>query len=194
MSPSITLRGVIPVLPTPFHADETIHPAALEPLVDFAVQAGVGAVCLPAYAGEFYKLAERERYALVQAAVQAAAGRIPVIAQSNHPAARVAAEIAQRNADLGADVISFAIPRVFSVTPADLLAYCETVCRAVDLPILVQDFNPSGATVDADFCCRLAAVCPNFAYIKLEEPLMGGKVAAIRAATQDAVGVLEGWG
>ena len=34
-----------------------------------------------------------------------------VLAQSNHPSARIAAEIARRNEELGADVISFAIPR-----------------------------------------------------------------------------------
>src|SRR5690606_28033748 len=49
-------------------------------------------------------------------------------------------------------------------------------------------------TVGADFCRDLLDRCPNFRYIKLEEPLMGAKVTAIREATGDQVGVLEGWG
>lgn len=189
------LRGVVPVIPTPFRAgSEALDLDALGPLIDFAVEAGAAAICLPAYAGEFYKLTDAERFAVVKAAVRAASGRIPVIAQSNHPAATAAAEIARRNVDLGADLISFALPRLFALGENDLLAYAATICDAVPVPILIQDFNPNGPTVGADFCAGLRARCPNFRYIKLEEPLMGAKVAAIRAATDDAVGVLEGWG
>lgn len=192
---TVTIQGVVPIIPTPFHATtEEIDLAALAALVEFAIGCGVGGICLPAYASEFYKLTEEERFQVVGVAVQAAAGRVPVLAQSNHPAAKAACEIAARNAGLGADVISFAIPRIFGLGQEDILAYCIAICRAAPTPVLIQDFNPGGPTVGADFCRRLHAACPNFHYIKLEEPLMGEKVTAIRAATGDAVGVLEGWG
>jgi len=58
----------------------------------------------------------------------------------------------------------------------------------------VQDFNPGGASVGASFARRLHELSPNFRFLKLEEPLMGPKVHAIREATAGAVGVLEGWG
>jgi 4-hydroxy-tetrahydrodipicolinate synthase len=189
------LRGIVPIIPTPFRgADETVVAEAIAPLVEFAAGAGAAAVCLPAYASEFYKLTEDERLQVVAAAVAAAHGRIPVIAQSNHPSAKVAADIARRNVEQGADLISFAIPRLFALDLEDLLRYCATICDAVAVPILIQDFNPNGPTVGAEFCRRLVEACPNFRYIKLEEPLMGAKVRAIRAATGEAVGVLEGWG
>jgi dihydrodipicolinate synthase/N-acetylneuraminate lyase len=189
------LEGVVPVLPTPFCAgSEAVDTGALGPLVDFAIAAGASAVCLPAYAGEFYKLSEAERFLAVEGVVRHAAGRIPVVAQSNHPSAKVASEIARRNVDLGADLISFAIPRLFALGADDILRYCEHICNAVTVPVLIQDFNPSGNTVGAEFCRQLADACPNFRYIKLEEPLMGAKVTAIRTATGDRVGVLEGWG
>jgi 2-keto-3-deoxy-L-arabinonate dehydratase len=91
-------------------------------------------------------------------------------------------------------LISFAVPRQFAVPVPDLLGYCRTVTEAVQVPVLIQDFNPGGPTVGADFARSLHELCPNFRYLKLEEPLMAGKVRAIRAATSDAVGVLEGWG
>lgn len=189
------LHGIVPIVPTPFHrGSEEIDYAALRRLIDFAIAADVSGICLPAYASEFYKLTEGERFRLVEEAVQHAAGRAPVIAQSNHPSTKVACDIARRNAELGAAVISFAIPRLFGLGADDILAYCRALCDAVDVPILIQDFNPGGPTVGADFCRRLAEACPNFRYIKLEEALMGAKVTAIREATGDAVGVLEGWG
>jgi 4-hydroxy-tetrahydrodipicolinate synthase len=41
---------------------------------------------------------------------------------------------------------------------------------------------------------RLHRAHPHFCYIKLEEPMLAGKIAAIRELTGGGVGVLEGWG
>jgi len=158
------------------------------------VDCGLSAICLPAYGSEFYKLTEAERRQLIETAISTADGRIAVTAQSNHPSAREAAELAKRHQELGADLISFAIPRQFRLPDADVLDYCRTVCQAVSLPVLIQDFNPGGVTVGGDFAGQLAAECENFRYLKLEEPLMSAKVQAILQATENRVGVLEGWG
>lgn len=191
---AVQLRGVVPIVPTPFCGDESIDLDGLAACVEFAVRCGVCAVCLPAYASEFYKLTEAERRQVVETAIRAADGRVAVIAQSNHPSARCAAELARRHADMGADLISFAVPRQFPLPAADLLDYCRTICRAVERPVLIQDFNPGGPTINGEFVRALLAECSNFRYVKLEEPLMSGKVRAIREATLDQVGVLEGWG
>jgi 4-hydroxy-tetrahydrodipicolinate synthase len=189
------IEGIVPVVPTPFRAeDEAVDLAALDGLIDFAAALGVPAVCLPAYAGEFYKLSDDERLQVVERAVRASRGRVAVIAQSNHPSARHAAATARRNEELGADLISFAVPRLFGLPDDDLFDYCRTVCDAVTRPVLIQDFNPGGATLGAAFCARLREACPNFRWVKLEEPLLGPRVVAIREATSDEVGVLEGWG
>ena len=188
------LKGIIPVIPTPFTEDEELDLEALERLVDFAANSGAAGICLPAYASEFYKLTDPERAAVVRTAVKSAKGRVPVLAQSNDPCARTAVEIARRNAGLGADVIGFAIPRQFALPEDEILRYCETVAKAVSIPVFVQDFNPGGATVGTNFAVRLLEAADNFRYLKLEEPMMGSKVRAIRTATRDQVGVFEGWG
>jgi len=149
---------------------------------------------LPAYGSEFYKLSENERTAVIETAVEQANGRAQVVAQSNHPSSRIAADVARRNQDLGANVISFALPRQFALAEIDQLRFAGTVTRAVNRPVLIQDFNPGGATVGAEFARRLTESTPNFAYLKLEEPMMGPKVRAIAEATRGHVGVLEGWG
>lgn len=194
MSRPRDIRGMIPIIPTPFLEDGSIDRDGLAALCEFAVAKQVAALCLPAFASEFYKLSERERLEVVRLAVKAVDGRIPVIGQSNHGSARVAAELARANQDAGASVISVALPRAFAYTPEDHLEFARTVGRAVEVPLLVQDWNPAGPTIDAAFCARLREACPNFRYVKLEEPQMGAKVRAIRAACGDEVRVLEGWG
>jgi len=188
------VHGVVPVIPTPFDNDELVDFESLERMIDFAAGAGVTAVCLPAYGSEFYKLAERERAELIRAAVRFARGRVKVVAQSNHFSSKLAAETARQNQDAGAGVISFALPRMFSLGEDDLLRYATRVAQSVTIPVLVQDFNPGGASVGARFAQRLHDASPNFRFLKLEEPLMAPKVRAIREATRGAVGVLEGWG
>lgn len=188
------LRGVVPIIPTPFDAAGEIDERALGRLIEFAVRCRVGAVCLPAYASEFYKLTEEERLRVVGIAVRAARGRVAVVAQSNHASARIAASLARANVAEGASLISVALPRQFPVPEADHLDYVAEVFGAVTVPCLLQDFNPAGSAVGAGFCVKLRKRAPNFRYIKLEEPLMAAKVVAIRRATRNRVGVLEGWG
>jgi len=188
------VRGMVPIIPIPFRVDESIDLDGLAALCQFAADRAVGAACLPAFASEFYKLSADERVEAVKVAVGAVGGRIPVVGQANHGSARLAAELARANEKAGAAVVSVALPRTFAYTEPDLLDFARTVGQAVDVPLLVQDWNPTGPSVGADFCARLLEACPNFRYLKLEEAGMGPKVRQIRSATGDRVGVLEGWG
>ena len=190
----VQIDGIVPVVPTPFDNYGHIDEEGLRRLVDFCVAGNACAICLPAYAGEFYKLSEQERHDVVRIAVDQAAGRIPVIGQANHPSSRVALDLAHRMEASGVSMISIATPRIFALSEDDLLRYFRTVCQSISVPLLIQDFNPGGATVGADFAQRLHTDCPNFSYLKLEEPMMAEKVSRILEATRGKVGVLEGWG
>lgn len=188
------IEGMVPVLPTPYNEDETIDAASLRRVVDFCIDHTAAAVCLPAYGGEFFKLSEDERVEVVRIASAHADGRIPVVGQANHTSQRIATLMARQMQDSGADLISLAVPRLFGLNEQDLLRFIIPIAESITVPLLIQDFNPGGATVGAEFARQLHEACPNFQYLKLEEPLMGAKVRAVREATQGQVGVLEGWG
>jgi len=188
------IDGIVAVVPTPFTSEEAVDWAAIGGLIDFACACGACAVCLPAYGSEFYKLSEAERLRLVSEAVEVARGRIPVVAQVNHPSALRAVEAARACEDVGAAAISTAVPRLFPLGEADLMRYFSRLLEAIGLPLLVQDFNPGGPTVRAEFVGELHRRYPHFRYVKLEEPRMAAKVARIREETSDGVGVLTGWG
>ena len=192
--PDCVVRGVVSVLSAPFDTNGDLVLEDVARQVEAAVAFGIAGVCLPAYGTEFYKLTDEERVDLVRTAAEASSGRVPVFGQANHDAARHAAELARKLRDVGADHISFALPRRFAIPEPDLLDFAASICASVDLPILVQDFNPGGTTVGADFCRNLRDLCPNFKYIKLEEPLLGPKLRAIKEACDGDVGVFEGWG
>src|SRR5437667_12163049 len=79
------IDGIVPVIPTPFDADEEIDWAALRSLLDFAAGADVGAGCLPAYGSEFYKLTEAGRRGAIVVKVDHVRGKTPVIGQVSYP-------------------------------------------------------------------------------------------------------------
>ena len=88
-----TLVGIVPVIPTLFAEDESIDERSLAAVIDWVARAGLGGMCLPAYASEFYKLTEAERAQVVAVAVETNAGRVPLAAQANHGSSRIACEL-----------------------------------------------------------------------------------------------------
>ena len=189
------LTGVVPIIPTPFTKDEEIDDKALCNLIDFAVDGGIEAVCLPAYASEFYKLTDEEKLHVVKVAIDYAAGRIKIVAQSNNPSLRGAIKLAQANVKAGADVVSLAVPRIFNLPEDSLKEYLSGFLSSIpDTPVLIQDFNPGGASISADFIKELMNEHPNFKYLKLEEPLCAPKFEDIIRKTDGNIGLFEGWG
>lgn len=189
------LFGVVPIVPTPFTENEEIDENALRNLIDFAIAGGIKAVCLPAYASEFYKLTDEEKLQVVRVAVEHAAGRIKIVAQSNHPSLKVAIRLAQANVAAGADVVSLAVPRIFSLPESSLKQYLSEFLQSIPTtPVLIQDFNPGGSSISVEFIKELMDENPNFKYLKLEEPLCAPKFESIIKATKGKVGLFEGWG
>ena len=189
------LVGVVPIIPTPFTQKEEVDEDALKRLVDFTVSNGVEAACLPAYASEFYKLTDEEKLQVVRVAVKHAAGRIQIIAQSNHASLKVAIKLAQANVEAGADIISLAVPRIFNMPEDSIHEYLSGFFEAIpNTPVLVQDFNPGGSSISVGLIKQLIDEHSNFKYLKLEEPLCAPKFEDILKATGNKIGLMEGWG
>jgi 2-keto-3-deoxy-L-arabinonate dehydratase len=188
------IGGIVPIIPTPFRSDDSIHEQDLRRIVRWIGEHGAGGMCTPAYASEYYKLTDKERDQVVSIVIDENGGRVPVVAQANHGSASVAAATAARYEQMGADVISIAVPRMFDLPGGDVLRYLGRVADAISIPLLVQDFNPGGATISPTDIDELNRQHPNFKYLKLEEPLMIDKLVSIVDTVGDRVGVLEGWG
>lgn len=194
MKRAAQLAGVIPILPTPFTDLDEIDLEAVGRLVEFAVTCGVQAVGTPAYASEFYKLDPSERALLVETALVAARGRVGVVAQCNHHSPRHAARLAADAERCGAMAINIALPRAFASSPSQLLNFAQTVCEAVSLPVIVQDWNPAGGSVGLDFVLQLRHRCRNFKYLKLEDAGIAPLIRTIHRETGGEVRVFSGWG
>src|ERR671932_1084366 len=104
-------HGVLPALVTPFTADgEAIDTAALAAIVERLVGAGVGGLVPGGSTGEFTTLSNAERRALVEVTVEAAAGRVPVVAGTGALSTRETVELSVHAEACGAAAVLIVAP------------------------------------------------------------------------------------
>src|SRR3954451_11942821 len=99
-------HGVLPGLITPFTDDgDAIDTRALAALVERLVGAGVGGLVPGGSTGEFTTLTNAERRQLVEVTVDAAAGRVPVVAGTGALSTRETVELSLHAERAGAAAV-----------------------------------------------------------------------------------------
>ena len=188
------IRGVVSVMLLPLHADESIDEETFRNQVDFAIASGASAVCAPAFATEFYKLSDPERYRVAKILVEQAAGRVPVFISTGSGSVHSTVEFSRYAESIGADGLMVVAPRWCALGVRELTEFYEAVCRSVSLPVMLQDADFTGAGLPAKLFIELAERCPNFLFAKLEVVLPGTKCAEIIKASGGKLQVLYGLG
>lgn len=188
------LRGVVSVMLLPIHADESIDEKTFRNQVDFAIASGASAVCAPAFATEFYKLSDPERYRIAKILVEQTAGRVPVFVSTGSGSVHSTVEFSRYAESIGADGLMVVAPRWCALGVRELTEFYEAVCRSVSIPVMLQDADFTGAGLPAKLFIELAERCPNFLFAKLEVVLPGTKCAEIIKASGGKLQVLYGLG
>jgi dihydrodipicolinate synthase/N-acetylneuraminate lyase len=161
------LGGVIGAPVTPFTSANTIDLDITERLCDFLVAHGVHALALPLHTGESLNLTAVERRSLVECAVSAAGGRVPVYAHVSLPGTDQVIELAQHAEKAGAAAVIVVTPYHWRPPRAALLAHFTAVARAISIDVVAYNFpGRLGVVVDADLLAELIGRCGNFAGVK----------------------------
>ena len=171
-----TMRGVYPILVTPFDEQERVDVESLQNLVDFQIAAGVHGLGI-ALGAEVPKLTESERSLVLRTVVEQVRGRVPVVMNTGGASTAMTVHYSRMAADDGADALMI-IPAAVNVGNEALVAFYKAVSDAVDLPVFIQDI--SHLHVSADAALRIAEACPTVRYIKVEShptPVMVAETA-----------------
>lgn len=187
----MSFAGVAPVLQTPF-GDEAGEPVLHEPLAALAkrlVSLGADGLVVLGLASEAWALTEVERDAVCATVVEAAGGRVPVVAGIDGTTA-LAVERARRAVALGASALMALPPRASG--PGRLGDHFLRLADAAGVPILIQDSpQVSGVELAPELLLGVAARHPLLRAAKVEGPAAGAKVALLGA---EGVEVVAGWG
>jgi 4-hydroxy-tetrahydrodipicolinate synthase len=140
-------HGVLPALITPFTDDGfSIDTDALPAIVDRLIGAGVAGLVPGGSTGEFTTLSHAERRRLVETAVEAAAGRVPVVAGTGALSTRETVELSVHAEQAGAAAVMIVPPFYDAPSWRELLAHYRAVADAIEIPIMYYNL-PSASGV-----------------------------------------------
>lgn len=157
------IRGVLGFPVTPFRQDLSLDLDGLARNVDEMARYPFCALVAAGGTGELYSLTPAEVEDVVRVTVQAAAGRMPVVAGTgfNGP---LGAEIARRAEKAGADCI-LALPPYYINAPFEgVIAYYQQIGAATGLPLMV--YSRDWAVFTPGMVARLADHVPTLTFWK----------------------------
>ena len=153
------IQGSIVAIVTPMRAEGSLDYPRLKSLVDFHVAEGSHGIVLVGTTGESPTVDVEEHCELIRAAVEYAAGRLPVIAGTGGNSTSEAIELTDYARKAGAVASLNVVPYYNKPTQEGLYRHFKAIAEAVDLPMIL--YNVPGRTVadmSNDTTLRLAQV------------------------------------
>lgn len=159
-------RGVFPYLVSPVDERGRVKAQVLGDLVEFLIGRGVHGLTPLGSTGEFAYLNRDQRREIVQTVIDAAKGRVPVVAGVAATTTADAVAQAETFEKMGAAGILGVLEAYFPVDDAGVESYFRSIAEAVSCPVVLYT-NPNFQRSDLSLPVleRLAKV-PNIGYLK----------------------------
>jgi len=159
-------HGVFPYLVSPVDGSGRIMRSVLARLCDDLIAAGIHGLTPLGSTGEFAYLGWEQKRAVVETVVDAAGGRVPVVAGVAATTTAEARRQARAFEELGCDGILAIMEAYFPVGDDGVYDYFRAVAEATALPVVLYT-NPNFQRSDLSLAviARLAEIC-NIRYIK----------------------------
>jgi 4-hydroxy-tetrahydrodipicolinate synthase len=167
----IELKGVIPAITTPFKEDRTLDLEGFRKLNEIVIKDGVHGIVVSGCTGESWSLSGDEKALIFKAAVDQAAGRVPIIAGCGGICAKDAIANVRRAEKAGCDAVMIQPPWYVLISMEEVFEYFMEIIRATDLPVMIYNIpRRTGINLSVDLVDRLA-----------DEP----KVVALKESSKD---------
>lgn len=147
MNPQPRWQGIFPAITTKFHADESIDAEGTARHIDFQIRNGIHGLVTCGSLGEASTLSLEEKLKVAQIALEAADGRVPVLANVSETSTREALRYIDGGNQLG--VVGYMVmPSVIYVADArEAMANVRAMADAAQRPLMVYN-NPVAYRVD----------------------------------------------
>ena len=160
------LKGSIVALVTPFNADGSVNFEKLRELVEWHIENKTDAILTLGTTGESSTMTHEEDDATLRCVIEAAAGRVPVIAGTGPHRPATMREKSLRAEQLGADGLLLITPYYNKSNEEGIYQHFKTVADAVNIPCILYNIpGRCGCGISERNVERLAAH-PNIMGIK----------------------------
>lgn len=139
-------EGVYVAIVTPFAADGEVDYRCLRELCERLISQGVHGLVPAGSLGEYATLTNEERASVVETVIEAAAGRVPVVAGSAAPSTKQAIAWVKHAKEAGAAGVMALPPINYRPLEQEVIAHYEALNEA-GLPMIVYN-NPHDYKVD----------------------------------------------
>ncbi|MEN3973537.1 4-hydroxy-tetrahydrodipicolinate synthase [Emcibacter sp. SYSU 3D8] len=158
-------RGSITALITPFK-DGEVDQAAFQAFVEWQIDEGTNGLVPVGTTGESPTLSHDEHRRVVELCIEAAAGRVPVMAGTGSNSTDEAIELTHHAKQAGADAALVVTPYYNKPTQEGLYAHFKAIAEAVDIPIFIYNIpGRSVVNMTVETMARLALL-PNIIGVK----------------------------
>jgi 4-hydroxy-tetrahydrodipicolinate synthase len=155
---SSIFTGTGVALVTPFTPDGAVNYTKYRELVEWQINEGIDAIISCGTTGESSTLTHEEHVAVMRAAVEQAAGRVPVIAGTGSNDTAYAIELSREAADMGADALLLVTPYYNKTSQRGLIASFTAIADATELPCILYNVpSRTGVNLLPDTAIALAA-------------------------------------
>ncbi len=158
-------RGSITALITPFK-DGQVDQAAFQAFVEWQIGEGTQGLVPVGTTGESPTLSHDEHKRVVELCIEAAGGRVPVMAGSGSNSTEEAIALTRHAKHAGADAALVVTPYYNKPTQEGLFAHFKAIAGAVDIPIFIYNIpGRSVVNMSVEIMARLAEL-PNIVGVK----------------------------
>jgi 4-hydroxy-tetrahydrodipicolinate synthase len=135
-------RGVCSSTVTPFTARGDLDLARLPAHIDWIIAEGADAISPLGSSGEFTALEVSDRKRVLEAALAANQGRVPVVAGTHHYSTRYTIELSKHAEQAGADALLIVPPYYMAPTPGQTMEHFRRIADAVSIPVVLYHNIP----------------------------------------------------
>jgi 4-hydroxy-tetrahydrodipicolinate synthase len=162
------LRGCGTALVTPFQHDSALDTRALSALVDWQITCGINFLVACGTTGETPTLDEAEWLEVIRIVVEAARGRVPVLAGCTHNSTREAVSKAKKVAEIpGVSGLLTANPYYNKPSQEGQFQHFRAIARATSLPVILYNIpGRTGANLEPRTIARLLEHTETIAGVK----------------------------
>jgi len=174
-------EGIIPILATPFHDDESLDLESWQRLLEFMMGLRVDGVTILGVLGESNRLNDHEREALIQSAVTIVNKRVPIIVGTSHSGTQAASYLSRMAQNLGADAVMVMAGKEPVPNDDRIVEFYQRVADGLTIPIVLQD-HPASSDVHLSVSLMLCLVreVPTIQCVKEEAVPTPPKIRQLR--------------
>lgn len=191
----LPIRGILTPNITPVDARGRVDHETLAGYVDWLIDRGVDGLYPNGSTGEFVRFSPEERQQIARTVIDAARGRVPVLAGAAEANADETIAACHAYGDQGVRAVAIVAPFYYRLSPDGVYAYFRKIADAVRVDVTLYNIPLFASPIDVETVRRLAMECPRVVGIKDSSgdlPHMLRMIAAVRNQRPE-FSFLTGW-